>query len=162
MLRYSSIGLMTMLLLACASNLELDTSGVNTALTAASASEHPDTAQAQRVLWGGVILASHNLAQHTELEVLAYATDSNGEPRMDSTPRGRFLVRHPGYLETADYAQGRRLTVLGSISASHKQKVGEAEYRYAVITPERLHLWPLTPRTVNQPRWHFGFGFVFH
>lgn len=160
--RYSSIGSMTALLLACASNPGFDTSGVNTGLTPASASEHPGTAQAQQVLWGGVILASHNLAQHTELEVLAYTTDSNGEPQIDSKPLGRFLVRHPGYLETADYAQGRRLTVLGNISANQEQKVGAAEYRYPVITAEQLHLWPLVPRSTNQARWHFGFGFVFH
>jgi outer membrane lipoprotein len=54
---------------------------------------------------------------------------------------GRFLVHHSGYLDPAIYRSGRHLTVVGEVMGGKSLKIGEAEYRYPVLTSKFLHLW---------------------
>lgn len=110
------------------------------------------------VAWGGVIVAGKNLKDATQLEVLGYPLDEANRPRTDADPVGRFLVVHPGYLETADYAPGRQITVVGTLSETLTGKVGEAEYVYPVVAASRVHLWPRERRERSEPSIHFGIG----
>lgn len=110
------------------------------------------------IAWGGKIAAVKNLKASTELEVVAYPLDSNNRPDEDSKPNGRFIVVQPGYLETADYAPGRLVTVVGPVNEVRQGKVGEAQYTYPVIKSKALHLWPKPDAERNEPRIHFGVG----
>lgn len=112
----------------------------------------------RHVAWGGKIAVAKNLKDRTEIEVVAYPLDTSNRPDEDAQPIGRFIVVHPGYLETADYAPGRLVTVVGKVNEVRQGKVGEAQYAYPVIKADALHLWPKPDAARNEPRIHFGVG----
>jgi outer membrane lipoprotein len=91
--------------------------------------------------WGGRIVSVRNLAERTELEVLAYPLDGDGRPQLDTTPRGRFLIDHPGFLEPAEYETGRAVSVQGRLLGYRDGEVGGAPYRFPALAPDDLRLW---------------------
>ena len=160
-MRQSLYLFIVLLLSACASMPEFDTSKVNRQLTADSVRQSPAGAKGQTVFWSGLILSSKNLKTSTRLEVLSYPVDNDGWPNLDAKPTGRFLVDFSGYLETADYAKGRLLTVVGPITGTEKGKLDETEYTYPVVQAEQKYLWPKSNRK-SDTRVHFGIGVIFH
>ncbi len=153
-------GVVLALVAACASGPRYDTAQVDSSLTPAKAATS-DEFVGRRVLWGGVIVAVRNLAETTEMELLAYPLNDDQRPQTDQPAAGRFLVRHPGYLEAVDYAPGRRLTVLGTLQKRVAGKVDEAPYTYPVLTSEQLYLWPRDSGQPSEPQFHFGIGVIF-
>ena len=150
-----------LLLAACAGTQpRFPTEGINTEVTPHAALRQADAAVGQQVLWGGVIVTSSNLADSTQIEVLAYPLDSDQRPNTDRTPSGRFLAVKPGYLETADFAAGRLITVQGTLQQSATGKVGEADYTYPVVRIADTQLWKReTASTLDsRPRVNFGVG----
>ena len=145
------------LLAACASAPTFDTSRVDPALTPRGVAAELDAVTGKTVLWGGVILAITNLKSGTQLEVLGYPLDDDNRPLRDSNPLGRFLIQYPGFLEPATYAEGRMVTVLGTIHGAVTGKVGESDYRYPIVTSEQLHLWAKDSGN-NRGNVHFGIG----
>ncbi|MGB5833022.1 MAG: Slp family lipoprotein [Thiohalocapsa sp.] len=111
------------------------------ALTPAVAAERADVI-GQAITWGGTLVGSRNLPDSTELEVLAYPLDSCGRPRTGDDPLGRFVVRRPGYLETADLRPGRDVTASGRIIASSEGRIGEAAYQFPVLEDANPKIWP--------------------
>ncbi|HCS92994.1 MAG: hypothetical protein N838_02335 [Thiohalocapsa sp. PB-PSB1] len=95
----------------------------------------------QAVTWGGTLVGSRNLSDFTELEVLAYPLDRCGRPRTGHDPLGRFIVRRPGYLETADLKPGRELTASGRIIATSDGLIGAADYRFPVLEDANPRVW---------------------
>ena len=79
------------------------------------------------IAWGGKITAVKNLKDRTEIEAVAYPLDASNRPNEDAKPMGRFIVVHPGYLETADYSSGRLITVVGAVNEVRQGNVGEAQ-----------------------------------
>lgn len=151
------------LLASCASTPKFDTTGVDRSVTPSSAVGGDRRAVGTRVQWGGVIVATRNLRQRTQLEVLAYPLDRAGEPDPSATPQGRFLLLEDGYLEPVDYAPGRTITAVGTITDVEQGQVGEAEYRYPVVDASQLHLWPKeTPYRRRDSNVHFGIGVILH
>jgi outer membrane lipoprotein len=110
-------------------------------LTPAVAAQRAD-AVGQAITWGGTLVGSRNLEDATELEVLAYPLDDCGRPRTGDRPLGRFIVRRPGYLETADLGAGRAVTASGRIIATAEGQIGEADYRFPVIEDANPRVWP--------------------
>ena len=110
------------------------------------------------VAWGGLIAAAKNLKDKSELEVVGYPLDSENRPNHDAKPTGRFLVIQPGYLETADYAPGRLITVVGTVTETRRGTVGEAKYVYPVVVATKLQLWPKPSADRHEPSFHFGIG----
>ncbi len=110
------------------------------------------------VAWGGLIAAAKNLQDKTELEVVGYPLDSENRPDRDAKPTGRFIVIRSGYLETADYAPGRLITVVGIVTGTRAGTVGEAKYVYPVVMADRLRLWPRPDAAPREPGIHFGIG----
>lgn len=94
------------------------------------------------ITWGGTLVSTRNLADATELEVLAYPLDDCGRPLLDAPAQGRFIVRRPGYLETAELEPGRRITASGRIIDTLDGRIGEAEYRFAVLEDAAPTIWP--------------------
>ena len=107
--------------------------------------------EGQRVEWGGQIVAVHNLRNRTELEVLAYPLSSAGRPDTNATPQGRFLAVRGGFLEPADYASGRLVTVSGLVGPAREGSVGEARYLYPTVSAETLRLWDPEPPGYGGP-----------
>jgi len=145
------------LLSGCASTPKFDTSQVDRSLTPKSVIAEAEASRGKVALWGGTILDTRNLKDTTQIEVLAYPLNSSNQPMLESKPLGRFIIKHTGYLEPTSYAQGRDLTVLGSISGKQSAKVGETSYDYPVISDRQLHLWPLASDR-SRTNVHFGIG----
>ena len=145
------------LLASCATTANFDLTQVDQTLTPTSVIAETKASHGKIALWGGTILDTHNLKNSTQIEVLAYPLDSSHRPVQESKPLGRFIIQQKGYLEPADYTQGRLLTVLGSISDNQTGKVGKSSYTYPVINAQQLHLWSLNNDPGNT-RFHFGIG----
>lgn len=145
---------------ACATQKpRFGTEGINTQLTPRQVTERTGAAVGQPVLWGGVIVNSSNLTDATQLEILAYPLDSEQRPNTDRGPIGRFLAVKPGYLETADFAPGREITVSGVVTEAATGKIGEASYTYPVVRIDDAQLWQRQQyRASPQPRVNFGIG----
>jgi outer membrane lipoprotein len=146
------------LLTGCASTPIFDTSPVDKALTPQSVIAEPGASLGKTVLWGGIILDTKNLADSTQIELLAYPLSNDQRPLPDNRPLGRFLIRKEGFLDPANYAQGKKLTVLGRVGNSQQGKVGESSYTYPVINAEQLQLW--SEQSESETRFHFGLGIV--
>ncbi len=101
-----------------------------------------DTHIGEPITWGGTLVSAKNLADATDLEVLAYPLDDCGRPLPGERAQGRFIIRRPGYLETADLAPGRLITGSGRIIASAEGHIGEADYRFPVLEDAAPTIWP--------------------
>jgi len=115
-------------------------------------------AQNKTIAWGGIIVASRNLASQTQLEVLSYPLDENGRPDREAKAGGRFIALHTGYLELANYAEGRLVTMTGAVNDTRAGSVGEARYVYPVLAVKSLFLWPTPEEEASKPQFHFGVG----
>jgi len=158
-LTFAAIPLLVMA--ACAPKPPLDTTEVDLSLTPEAALADMDRLEGTRVLWGGVIVAARNREESTRLEILGYPLNNRQRPATEDAPQRRFLAVKEGYLETADYAQGRQVTVTGPLIRTQSGRVGEATYTYPVVRIEDSHLWPKVEPSSREPRFHFGIGVLF-
>jgi len=94
-----------------------------------------------KVIWGGVIVSADNLSDRTQLEILSYPLAKDQRPITDKKPTGRFLIQSEGYMELANYQQGRLITVLGTVQDVTEGTVGDVDYQYPTITSNEMHLW---------------------
>lgn len=150
-----------LLLAACAPQPRFDTSEADLSVTPEQAVSQMERLEGTRVLWGGVIVASHNREESTQLEVLGYPLTDRQRPDTDASPQKRFLAIKSGYLETADYAPGRQVTVSGPLTGIRSGRVGKARYSYPVVRIDDSHLWPEAGNRPQGPRFHFGIGVIF-
>ena len=146
---------------ACATAPKFDTNQIDLNITPQQAVVEISTLQGTTVLWGGVIIASTNLKETTQFEILAYPLNSKQRPDTSKTPLGRFLAVQSGYLETSDYTQGRLISVSGTLQQNRSGRIGETEYTYPVINISQLHLWPKRGES-PETRFHFGIGVMIH
>ena len=141
-LRCFSLTIPFLLLSACASGPTFDSSGVDRALTPRGVAAAPQPAAGQQVLWGGAIVRTSNLKDSTQVEVLAYPLDARERPQSERDPLGRFILEQRGYLEPGSYAEGRLLSVVGTVRGTRAGRVGEADYTFPVMDARQIHLWP--------------------
>ena len=144
----------------CSTKPMLPTEGVDLSIKASQVVVSAKPLNGTRVLWGGVIINSTNLTNSTRLEVLAYPLDSNQRPQTDKPAGSRFFAYHQGYLETADYAAGRQISMIGIIGGIEEARLGEHSYPYPSIDAEKVHLWPVETEE-SDTRIHFGIGVIF-
>lgn len=152
--------LICLMVAACAAGPRFSVEGVDTAVSPREALKEAERLRGTAVLWGGLIVQTENLADRTRIEVLGYPLDSNQRPDTGRAAQGRFLVMRDGYLEPSDYAQGRAITVSGRLLEPVDGRVGEAAYRYPVVTGDQLYLWPRRSG-YNRTGVHFGIGVIF-
>jgi outer membrane lipoprotein len=155
----ASILLTVFLLSGCATTPKFDKTGISHKLTPTQASDTTSNSIGQRVIWGGMILSAVNLADATQLEVLAYPLNNSHRPDPDAKPLGRFLLRRAGYLETKEYAEGRHVSVQGRIVKIQQGQIGEKQYLYPVVESEQVFLWPKDFED-SEPQFQFGFGVI--
>ena len=150
-----------MLLSACATSPLFELNNVNTAITPNDAVAKLDILRGSRVLWGGVIISSKNLEKGTQLEILAYPLSNQHRPRLEREPLGRFIIEQGSYLETIDYAAGRELSLIGTITGTKEVKIDAASTLFPAIASEQIHLWPKNSGN-TEPQFHFGVGVMLH
>jgi outer membrane lipoprotein len=159
--RWPGLAVVAAVLLAgCATPLDVGTADRKT--TPKQAVSDFAATRNRTVAWGGVVVSAKNLKDTTQLEVLGYPLDSDNRPKADAEPLGRFLAVHPGFLETADYKEGRQVTIVGSVIDTREGTVGDARYVYPVLSSSRVHLWPKETQQSSEPRVHFGIGIGIH
>jgi outer membrane lipoprotein len=149
------------LLAACATAPKFDTTGVDFSITPARAVTENATLQGTPLVWGGIIIASTNLKQVTQFEILAYPLDGDLRPDTGKQPMGRFLAQQDGYLETADYTAGRLMTVSGTLQGTRIGRIGESEYTYPVLQVKQHYLWARAGGSPDTSV-HFGIGVMLH
>ena len=140
--RLTLLFILLLLVSACASGPAFNSSGVDRSLTPQSVASRPQVAMGVSVLWGGIILNISNLKDSTQIEMLAYPLDAAGRPLTDRSPLGRFILEQAGYLEPATYAEGRQLTVVGTVSGPRDGQAGESGHTQPLIAARQLYLWP--------------------
>ena len=133
---------------------------VDPTLSYAQIAAQPEAYVGKVVLVAGVIIEAVNTPEGTRLVLLQYPANSRGRPQIDAPSGGRFLVLTPQYLETAIYRPGRALTVAGEVQGQRELPVGETFYRYPVLVPRELYLWP--EGDDDYFPFHIGFGFGFY
>ncbi|MDZ7753651.1 MAG: Slp family lipoprotein [Gammaproteobacteria bacterium] len=106
----------------------------------------------REVRWGGKILDVRNEPASTDVEVYAWPLSDSGEPRPEDGQSARFIARFDRFLDPAEYAPDKRLTVRGELVEPVTRPVGEYPYRYPVVEVGVHHLWPeyLPP---HEPGW---------
>ena len=152
-----SVPLLAALLLGgCATRFDIG--AAEHRITPQQAANNIGLVQNKTIAWGGIIVASRNLASQTQLEILSYPLDEHGRPDREAKAGGRFIALHPGYLELANYAEGRLVTMTGAVSETRAGSVGESRYVYPVLAVKSLFLWPTPEEEANKPQFHFGVG----
>ena len=146
----------------CATGPKFPTDKVLTGITPKMVVRHNDAYFGKKIIWGGMIVNSTNLKKTTQLEILGFPLSKSQRPRTGARPQRRFLATHDGYLETVNFAKGRYVTILGTISRNQRGKVGKSAYDYPAINAEKIYLWPPASEDGGSgPRFHFGIGVVF-
>ncbi len=107
-------------------------------------SQSPATAApaGQRVRWGGAILSVEPKPDLTCFQVLAHELDLRARPRPGDSSAGRFLACRDGFYDPAVFAEGREITVVGSVAGTETRKIGEYDYTLPRVAAEVVYLWP--------------------
>ena len=148
-----------MVLSACATTPKMNIENIDKTISPQNVVENIDDYKGQKILWGGAIVKSQNLAQSTKIEILAYPLSSNLRPKIKSKPIRRFLAEYPGYLEAVDYAPGRLVTLTGTVIDLQRGNIGEADYIYPAVSIDEKYLWAIDSAE-SESNVHFGFGIV--
>ncbi len=146
-LRFVSASAMVLVLLAgCASDIPRairEPSASSPVL--AEVQRRPDAFIGRHVRWGGTILAVHNQADSTLVELLARPLDRDGEPDSGANGLGRFMAELEGFQDPTDYPKDRRLTVAGLLVRTERRPVGDFPYLYPVVAVQAQKLWSEPP-----------------
>ncbi len=93
---------------------------------------------------GGIILTARNLKEGTLIEALHLPLDRYDRPVGPLTgSKGRFLVLHPGYLDTAVLQKGHRITIIGEVTGMETGSIDDLEYAYPYLKARFIHIWPI-------------------
>lgn len=134
------------------------TTGSTTAATPAAVAQLPAQFVGTQVVWGGRIVQVRNLADRSEIEILAYALDRSQRPQAGDVGSGRFVAQLSGYAEPLDYPAGALITVLGTVGGARAGKVGAADYVFPQVKVERAHVWTAAELGKGRSNVHFGLG----
>lgn len=118
----------------------------------------PGNFRGMQVVWGGRVVSVSNLADSSEIEVLAYPLDASQRPRLNRPATGRFIAIVPGFVEPMNYPDGSLVTLRGTLDGARSGMVGQANYTFALVHSEAMHRW--TPEEMRQghPNVSFGVG----
>jgi len=67
-------------------------------------------------------------------------------------------LERSGKLELANNAEGRLVTMTGTVNETRAGSVGKAHYVYPVLVIKTLFLWPTMEQEAAMPQLHLGVG----
>ena len=120
--------------------------------------QSPEQFAHRQVIWGGRIVAVNNLADHSEVEMLAYPLDSSQRPKANDSGNGRFIAVMPGYVESLDYPAGALMTLSGQLNGTRAGRVGQADYVFPLVQVNQSHVWTADEMNKGKNNVHFGLG----
>lgn len=151
--------LLSMLALAaCAPAPIYKTTSATVAVPASEVAQAPERYLNSEVIWGGRIVGVQNLADRSEVELLAYPLDSSQRPKANDTGNGRFIAVMPGYAEPLDYPAGALMTVRGKLTGTRAGTVGQAPYVFPLVGVAQSHVWTADELRSHKPNISFGLG----
>ena len=109
-----------------------------------------------QVVWGGSVISVRNLADSSEIEILAYPLDSSQRPRPKQPAIGRFIAIVQGFVEPMDYPPGSLVTLRGTPDGTRSGEVGQAGYTFPLVHGEAMHRW--TPGEMRQGHPNISIG----
>ncbi len=118
----------------------------------------PDRFANADVIWGGRVVAVHNLQDRSEVEIVGYPLDGSQRPKADGAGWGRFIAVMPGYVESFDYPSGALITLAGRITGSQSGQVGEAAYVFPLVGVAQSHVWTADEMNAGKSNVSFGIG----
>jgi outer membrane lipoprotein len=141
--QYVRLVAFVLLLAGCASAFPDDAlRSVDRSVTVTALRQDPAANLGRRVLLGGDILATRPMPNQTEVELLSKPLDGDDRPRHGDASDGRVIVTTPQFLDPAVYAEGRRMTVIATVTGEEERKIAELPYRYPVVAADAIKLWP--------------------
>lgn len=146
--------LVTALLAACTS---VDFEGAEQALDIQPRDVDELGVESGTVVWGGRIVATANLEDSTELQVLAYPLTGGHAPKPEQRSVGRFVVVVPEFLEPLEFSPGRFVSMAGQLQGMTLVSEGEYDRSVPLVRSTQVHLWPRDP-SAWQSRVSFGVG----
>ncbi|SIN93758.1 Slp family lipoprotein [Salinivibrio sp. ES.052] len=108
--------------------------------------------QGEEVRLGGMIVDVKNRESDSVVEIVALPTSQVGRPQINASSLGRFKAIFDGFVEPADYAQGRPITVLGDFQSRQTGKVDDYKYDYPVLKVKGHQLWNIDQQVVDDDR----------
>lgn len=99
----------------------------------------------QEVRWGGTIARVMNRPEETCLEVVATDLERGGRPEIEDRSAGRFIGCIDRFLDPAVYAEGRELTVIGTVAGVESGLIDQYRYQYPLVDIQRARLWEPEP-----------------
>ena len=154
----AAIAALAFILAACAPAPIYKTAPATVATTPQQAAAAPQAHYGQQVVWGGSVVAVHNLADHSEIEVLAYPLDSSQRPRTQKPALGRFIASVAGFVEPMDYPPGAPITLRGTLDGARDGTVGQAPYTFALLHSDAMHRWTAEEMRQGHPNISVGIG----
>lgn len=145
-------------LAACAPAPIYKTSGNTLNVPPQQVSSSPQRYLHSDVVWGGRIVNVTNLADHSEIEILAYPLDNSQRPKPSDNGNGRFIAVMPGYVESFNFPSGSLVTVSGRLAGTRNDRVGEAAYVFPVVTTNASHVWTAEELRSGKSNFSFGVG----
>lgn len=113
----------------------------------------PDSFKGKLLILGGTIAQTTAVNQGTLIEVIQKPLDYWGKPERTKRTGGRFLVFHPGGLNTMAYAPGRDITLAGEVLGPGSPMSGDKQYDYPVVLLKEIKLWEREPRSRDKLQW---------
>ncbi|MBI1912364.1 MAG: Slp family lipoprotein [Deltaproteobacteria bacterium] len=151
--------LMTFIIAGCSVISKETRKQVDENITLDMVQSNPDRYIGRKVLWGGIILGTDNLAQYSEVEVLETELAYDKSPE-DGNSRGRFIIRSKKFLDAKVYSENKRITVAGTIEGTQSRKIGQMEYQFPVINPIEMRLFEEPKYTDYQP-YMYGYPYSY-
>ena len=111
-----------------------------------------------QVVWGGRVIAVHNLADSSEIEILAYPLDASQRPRLKEPAIGRFIAIVPGFVDPMNFPQDSLVTLRGTLDGARTGTVGQADYAFALVRSAAMHRWTPDEMRQGHPNISIGVG----
>jgi outer membrane lipoprotein len=116
----------------------------------------PETYTDEIIMVGGKIIETRVSSDLSELVVLQFELDNNGQPVNLDQSNGRFIVRSKQFLDPAVYQKATLISLVGKLKGSEVRAVGGFDYVYPLVEAIEIKLWP--DEIQNRRRFHFGLG----
>ena len=124
-------------------------------LTVAAVRQQPQVHAQSEVECGGVVAQVENREGATWIEAIERPLNSIGQPIPSNLSGGRFLAVVPGFLDPADYREGRAITVAGNIEGIDVRPLGGTAYDYPKVSVVDHQLWiPNTQRLARRGHYY--------
>jgi outer membrane lipoprotein len=157
-LRFLSVAALAAVIAACAPAPLYKTGASSVNATPQQVATSPANFRNLEVVWGGSVISVHNLADHSEIEILAYPLDSSQRPRLQQPAAGRFIAIVPGFTEPMNFPLGSLVTLRGTLEGARTGEVGQAPYTFALVRSQAMHRWTPEEMRKGHPNISFGVG----